>query len=186
MGRHRGHRLVRAEVTHLLGNALVGGSEEAYVVDPLPEHERAVETNAHRQPAVAVRRNPSLLQDGRRGEAALQEFDPAVPAPDLDFEAVLCVWMGGGERAMPRSWKQGLDDVVDHLVKVVLAQGAAVDAPEVELVRLTNVESVDHVASIDKAGAASKTLAQSEGPRERSRPGITALVCVRRTLVGLT
>jgi hypothetical protein len=49
-GRHRGHRLVRAEVTHLLGNALVGGSEEAYVVDPLPEHERAVETNAHRQP----------------------------------------------------------------------------------------------------------------------------------------
>ena len=48
--------------------------EEAYIVDPLPEHERAVETDAHRQPAVAVERDPQLA----RGRQAPRGRTPGV------------------------------------------------------------------------------------------------------------
>ena len=104
-------------------------------------------------PACVAGSTPAPAEHRRRREAALAELDPRPVRLDLDLEALLRVRVHGRTAAVGAARQERGDDEGHHLLQVVEAQRAAAHPPEVELVRLADVQAVDGVAPVDDAGA---------------------------------
>ena len=73
---------------------------------------------------------------------------------------------------MPRSGQDRRDDEADHLVEVAAVERlAAADAPQVELVRLADVQPIDHVAAVDEARACHDDVVGVTGRARRAQRG---------------
>ena len=153
--RHRAHRAVGLEVEHLPGDPGIGRAQKADVGDALSQHERAVEAEAQREPRPLRGVEPARLA-GRARPPGRTRGAPPRPRPPRPRpraprsctgappEAPGCARAGQGRR----------DDEADHLLQVIRGERLApAHAPQVELVRLADVEPIDHVAAVDQARA---------------------------------
>ena len=118
-------------------------AQQADVVDAFAKHQQAIETEPHGQ-AVAV-----FAEQRAGGEAALADLDSV----DVELAAFGGVGMRGGRLLHRAARKRGAERAANHGVEVGGGQRAAREVPEVELVGLTGVKTIDAVAAPDQAGA---------------------------------
>jgi len=94
----------------------------------------------------------SAVQHVRACESALADLDPRPIHGHVNLEPVQRVGMGGRTRPYLAAGQGGRGHAPDHLVQVTPEKGrAGADPPEVDLVRLPGVQSVDGVATVDEA-----------------------------------
>ena len=117
--------------------------------------------------------SPPARSTWSAGEPAFEQLDPPAVHVDLHLAAGGGVRMRRVERPVPRSGHDRRDDELDHLVEVAGGQRlAAAYPPQVELVRLADVQAVDHVAAVDEARARHDDVVGVTGPGEAAqRPG---------------
>jgi hypothetical protein len=109
----------------------------------------------------------------------LGHLDPfAVPA-HVQLAAVGGVGVDAGLPPPGAAGGERLDQQAGHLLQVVVAQGSAGDAPQVELVRRWTVESVDGVAPVDHPGHTRSTSGAGSAARARRAAGIMAVAWLR-------
>ena len=174
---HRAHLAVGVEAEHLCGHAGIGGAQEANVGDALPQHHRPVEADAECQARPARGVEPGGAKHVPAGETALEQLDPGSLDQHLHLAPLAGVRMRCRERPVRRIRQHGRDDQIDHLLEVGGRQGrVAPHPPQVELVRLADVQAVDHVAPVDEPGtgddeieAGVRTRDVPERPRDHRR-----------------
>jgi hypothetical protein len=142
----RRDRPIRRQVEHLCGHAGVGRAQEANIVNPLAQHEQAVETQPHGQArdgnavvcgGVAIDGQPAFLQQGGQRQPALANFDPLVTLADIDLQPIRGVGVRSLHHPPAVARQKGGDHVGDHVHQVSDAQlRAGTQAPQVHLVRL--------------------------------------------------
>jgi hypothetical protein len=95
---------------------------------------------------------PRVCQHVSIGEAAFEQLHPVAVPRHLHFPGVRRIRMTRGHGTPARSGSEGVDGGRDHRIQRVAPEPAPGQAPQVELVRLADVQPVDGVAPVDEAG----------------------------------
>ena len=107
---------------------------------------------------------PASREDARVGHAALGHLHPLAARLDVDLQPAGRVRMGGGDGLQRAARAAARPPPPDHVGQLGRAERlAAPDPPQVELVRLSDVEPVDPVPPPDQAGAGEERVVGRRG-----------------------
>ena len=127
-------------------------SQGADVVDAFAQHQGTIQTHAEGEPGPTVRVEPGGREQSGSGEAALGELQPVAVDVDVELSSGHGVGMHRWHRSPVGTGQDGLHEDGEHLGEVVWTQsGGRGESPQVDLVRLADMGTVDAVAPVDQA-----------------------------------
>src|SRR5699024_1386382 len=139
------------QIQLLLGDPRIAGSHVADVRNPLAQHERALEAHAERQSRPSLGIETAAAQYLRMDASALGELEPFALVSNVDLPSSDGVGVLGHGDPPLRTREDGLDQFLDHAEHVLVAGVArAADAPQVDLVRFSDVAAIDDVAPVNE------------------------------------
>jgi hypothetical protein len=102
--------------------------------------------------------------------AALQDFDPASLYVAVNLEAVERVRMYGRLQPQRHTREHRACDGFDHRDEIVTGQRTLHDSPQVELVRLADVQPVDCIATVRETRARDQHVCVARRRNHAQRP----------------
>ena len=143
-------RPVGRQIEHLRTDPRIPRTEEANVRNSLAKHENSIQADAQCQAAPIPRFHARGRQYMRSRKPTFGDLDQLIVVDHIDLSALTRIGMAGRRPAPGSSRQQRGHNVIDHALEVtrIEAPPAALQTPEVELVRGAGVQSIDDIASM--------------------------------------